>query len=75
MFHTPQSSKYETLGASVYTKISMLMWTNNKKTRVNLRGTIAARKIISRPTMFLSEQREYTEELYHTEELYRIEEL
>ena len=70
MFHTPQSSKYETLGASVDTKINMLMWTNSMKTRVNLRGTITARKIISRPTMFLSEQREYTEELYHAEELH-----
>ena len=73
MFHTPQSSKYETLGASVDTKINMLMWTNKTKTRVNLRGTIASRKIISRPTMLLSEQREYAEELYHTEELYSTE--
>ena len=51
MFHTPQISNYETLGASVDTKFNLLTWTNHMKTRGYLhdnnkhfRGTHALRR-------------------------------
>jgi hypothetical protein len=63
MSHTSQISKYKTLGASVDTKIIMLTWTNQIKTRVNIpdqsgllrgtsvhRGTLPLRGTIDRRT-------------------------
>jgi hypothetical protein len=65
MSQTSQNSKYETLGASVDTKIVMLTWTNQIKTHVN----------IHRPHQNYTEELYFSEEPVTTEELYFSEEL